>query len=162
MRTVTLLAARPPAAAAADRRRVAERPARPGLGQPEEGLAVALRARAARTTRSRARAAPARGAAPATATSAARRSAGLAHHAALADALAADLELRLDHGQRVEARRGGGQDRGQDLGQRDERDVGDDEVGPVGQLGGVQRAGVAALEHGDALVGRAALQSSSP
>ena len=40
-----------------------------------------------------------------TATSAAAAGAGVAHHAALADPLAADLELRLDQRQAVEARR---------------------------------------------------------
>ena len=42
---------------------------------------------------------------------------------------------------------------GQDLGQRDEGDVGHHEVGRVGQVARRQRARVGALEHGDALVG---------
>ena len=53
----------------------------------------------------------------------------LAHDAALADALAADLELRLDHRERVEARRRRRPAApGSTLRQRDERDVGDDQV----------------------------------
>ena len=78
-------------------------------------------------------AAPADRAHAATATSASRRSAGSRHDAALPDPLAADLELRLDHDQRVEPLRDARQHGRQHLRERDERHVGDDEVGPVGQ-----------------------------
>ena len=59
----------------------------------------------------------------------------VAHHAALADALAPDLELRLDHRQAVEPRRGARRARpGRTFAQRDERDVDDDQVGRVREL----------------------------
>ena len=72
--------------------------------------------------------------------------------AALADPVAPDLELRLDHGQAVEPVRGRGQHGRQDLAQRDERDVDHDQVGTVRQLVERHRAGVGALDHGHARV----------
>ena len=87
-----------------------------------------------------------------TLTSAARLSSGVAHHAALADLLAGHLELGLDHGEHVEARRGSRHNGRKHLRQRDERHVGHDQVRCEGQLVSLQRAGVAPLEHGHALV----------
>ena len=63
-----------------------------------------------------------------------------------------DLELRLDHGEAVEARRRCREHGRQHLRQRDERDVGHDQVRREGQLGRLERAGVAALDHGHPLV----------
>ena len=65
-----------------------------------------------------------------------------------ADPLAAELELRLDHRQDVAAGRDAGRDRGQHLGQRDERDVDRRQVGRERQVGGLEAAGVDALDHG--------------
>ena len=53
---------------------------------------------------------------------------GLAHHPAAADARAADLELRLDHRERVVARRGAREHGGQHLAQGDEGDVEHDQL----------------------------------
>ena len=80
-----------------------------GPGRPEEAKPRIGEARA-------------RGPPAATARIASRRSAGVADDA-LADPLAAELELRLDHRQQLAARREAARDRGQDLGQRDEGDV---------------------------------------
>ena len=77
---------------------------------------------------------------------------GIADHAALADPVAADLELRLDHDERVEPLRGAREHRREHLGERDEGHVGDDEVGPVRQRRDVDGARVDALEHGHARV----------
>ena len=55
----------------------------------------------------------------------------VAHDAALADPAAAELELRLDHRQGVEAGRPRSEHGGEDLAQRDERDVDHDQVGSV-------------------------------
>ena len=65
-----------------------------------------------------------------------------------ADARAAELELRLDHRQDLAAGLDAGGDRGQDLGQRDERDVDRGQVGRERQVGGLEAAGVEALDHG--------------
>ena len=72
---------------------------------------------------------------------------GVAHHAAAAHVLAAGLELRLDHRERVEALGGARQHGREHLAQRDEADVEHDQVGRVGQLRRLQRAGVGALDH---------------
>ena len=113
--------------------------------EPQERLAVAGRA------------ASADGAKPRTAAPSARRADGrrsprgalrVAHDAAAADVLAPDLELRLDHRQRVEALGRAGEHGREHLAQRDERDVDDDQVRRVGQLRRLQRARVDALDHG--------------
>ncbi len=74
-------------------------------------------------------------------------------HAALADPLAADLELRLDHRQAVErARPWSRGPPGRTLRQGDEGDVDDDQIRAVREVAGRDRAGVGALDHGHALV----------
>ena len=77
---------------------------------------------------------------------------GRPHDAALPHPLAPDLELGLDHRQAVPALGRARERRGQSLAQRDERDVGDDEVGRVGQRAGLERARVHALDHRHARV----------
>ena len=136
----------------ARRLEVGVRAGAPALGQPHEGLLVALGARQARGREAEHRGAVRAGAA---ADGDERRAAivGRAHDAALAHPLAPDLELRLDHGQRVEALRAAGEHGGQHLGQGDEGEVGDHEVGGVGQVAGDEVAGVRALDHRDAIVG---------
>ena len=76
----------------------------------------------------------------------------VAHHAALADAVAADLELRLHEREQVEPRGRAGRHGGQHLGQADERHVDHDQLGRVGKLLLVQVAGVHAFEHGHARI----------
>ncbi len=76
----------------------------------------------------------------------------VAHHAALADTLPPHLELRLDHRQAVVPRRGHAEHGRQHLPQGDERDVDHDQVGRVRELVGLDRARVATLDHGHALV----------
>ena len=74
---------------------------------------------------------------------------GRAHHPSLADPLRAELELRLDQRQQLAPGRHAGRERRQHLGERDERDVGGHQAGLERQLGGVEVAGVAALDHLD-------------
>jgi hypothetical protein len=124
-------------------RHVVERGRTAGLGQPHERLAIAGRTgqsgrrdpahRGVDGTRDRGE-----GGAP---------QLRIAHHAALPDALAADLELRLDHRQAVEPLGSARQHGRQHLLQRDERDVHDDQVGRVRQLVAGDSAGVRALDH---------------
>ena len=62
--------------------------------------------------------------------------------------VAAGLELRLDQGEAVEARRGAADHRREDLGERDEGHVDHDQVRLEWQLAGLERARVGALDHG--------------
>ena len=127
-----------------------------GLGAPHEALAVAGRpgqARGAVPLHARARAA--RAASPAD-DQRLEAVVGVAHDPALAHPAAPELELRLHQREQVEARRGAGDHRGQDLGQGDEREVHHDQVGPVRQGRGVQPPGVHPLHHGHAADPRAA------
>ena len=80
--------------------------------------------------------------------------ASVADHAALADLVAADLELRLDERDDRLARRRAQQlgDARQDERQRDERDVDDREVARLGDEREIDVADVLALEHDDARV----------
>ena len=71
---------------------------------------------------------------------------GVADDAALADAAGADLELRLDERDEGGAGAGERERRRQRLGERDEREVGDDEVGRRHVAGG-EVAGVQALDR---------------
>ena len=63
----------------------------------------------------------------------------VADDAAAADEPAPDLELRLDERERVEARRRAGEHRPEHGAQRDERDVGHDHLGSVGQRARARR-----------------------
>ena len=94
---------------------------------------------------------PASAAASATRSSASRRSPA-SRTTPPRDALAPELELRLDQGQQLPARRQAVGDPRQDLGQRDEREVGGGHVRPERKGARLEPAGVEALEHGDALV----------
>ena len=117
--------------------------------EQQEDLAVALRPGHAGGGDAERRQAE-RGGSSATAQHRLEPVAGIAHHAALADPAAAELELRLDH--RQHPRLGTEQvgQRPQDLGEGDEADVDRDELGlqAGGQLRGAQLARVEALEHG--------------
>ena len=143
LKTVTLVTAPPfarrprgPPARPRDRARRSRRTSR---GSPP--------ARAGPRTRSRARTAPSSRAANApTPTSASRRSSASRTTPPFPTRSRPDLELRLDHREQIEPGRGGAHHRGQHLGQRDERDVGHDQVGRVRQLARIERAGVAALD----------------
>jgi len=75
-----------------------------------------------------------------------------AHDSPLPHLVAAGLELRLDERQAVPALGGRVQQGRQHLRQRDEGDVGDDQLGPVGQLVRRQLARVPAFDHGHARV----------
>ena len=135
-RGLEVAATAPSRAASASQRNVSRLPL--GPGSPEDT--------APRT------AAPSSRAQAATARTAARRSASSRTTPPLPTRSRPGLELRLDHHEGVEARRGAGQQRGQHLAQRDEGEVGHDEVGRVGQVLRAQRARVRALEHRDTVV----------
>ena len=117
---------------------------------PDEGLDVALRPRQPRGREAAHREPEAAGRLG----DAEDRLAAVARVAddALADPLAAELELRLDHRQQLAGRRQAGGHRGQDLRQRDEGDVDRREAGGEGKVGGQHLAGVEPLDHGHARV----------
>ena len=75
------------------------------------------------------------------------------HQPASLDILAAGLELRLDQGDHVAVGRQARRNDGQNLAQRDERDVDGDHVEGAGQVIGRQIARVDVLAHDDARVG---------
>ena len=83
----------------------------------------------------------------ATDSTASARICGIRHDAARPDAVLAHLELRLHHGNDIGVRRRAGHQRGQHRRQRDERQVGDDEVDRAADGVGGQRADVGALHH---------------
>ena len=76
----------------------------------------------------------------------------IAHDAALADGVAAGLELRLDQRDQPAARHGQGQCGGQGLRHRDEADVGDDGADVSGNLGACQGACIATFQVRDTRV----------
>ena len=85
----------------------------------------------------------------------ARVDGGIGHQTALADVVAPGLELRLDQRHDVGAGREQRRHDGQDVAQRDERDVDRDDAGAVAesrQIGAGQVTGVDAFDDGDARV----------
>jgi len=116
------------------------------FSQPHEALLVALRPRQARAGEAEHGGSEPTGRTRSTEERIAPRP-DVAHHAALAHALPADLELGLDQSQAVIARGRAGQDGGQHLVQRDERHIDDHQVRRVRKLLPAQGAGVLALEH---------------
>ena len=93
---------------------------------------------------------PSRSAARATASTTSARAAGIAHDPAPTEPLAAHLELRLDHQHQVAVRAGQADQRRQDHGQGDERQVAHDEVHRATDGGRGELTDVAPIAHGDA------------